>query len=155
MREMTIGEVAGRSGLPSSTLRYYEEKGLIRSIGRRGLSRVFRADVLQQLSLIALGQSAGFSLNDIAAMLDADGQPAIDRRRLTEKADELDRTIERLSAVRDELRRAASCPAARHIECSMFQKMLKATGAGDIKSKTGKGSLRGHVAEAIRQASSQ
>jgi DNA-binding transcriptional MerR regulator len=39
MKEMDIGEVARRCGLPSSTLRYYEEKGLIRSIGRRGLSR--------------------------------------------------------------------------------------------------------------------
>ncbi|EPJ93908.1 helix-turn-helix domain-containing protein [Pseudomonas psychrophila] len=142
MKEMTIGEVAAHSGLPSSTLRYYEEKGLIRSIGRRGLSRVFRADVLQQLSLIALGQSAAFSLDEIAAMLDVDGQPAIDRQRLSQKADELDRTIERLSAVRDELRRAASCPAALHIECSTFQKMLKAAGAGDIKPKTGKASLR-------------
>ncbi len=124
MKEMNIGEVAKRSGLPASTLRYYEEKGLIRSIGRRGLTRMFRADVLQQLSLIALGQAAAFSLDDIATMLDADGQPAIDHQRLTDKADELDRTIERLSAVRDELRRAAACPAPRHIECSKFQKML-------------------------------
>ncbi|WP_347927201.1 helix-turn-helix domain-containing protein [Pseudomonas helvetica] len=144
MKEMDIGEVARRSGLPSSTLRYYEEKGLIRSIGRRGLSRVFRADVLQRLSLIALGQSAVFSLDDIAAMLDADGQPAIDHKRLAEKADELDRTIERLSAIRDELRRAASCPAPRHIECPMFQKMLNAIGSGNLKRKTGKGSLRRH-----------
>ncbi|POA19251.1 transcriptional regulator [Pseudomonas sp. FW300-N1A1] len=142
MKELDIGEVARRSGLPSSTLRYYEEKGLISSIGRRGLSRVFRADVLQRLSLIALGQSAEFSLDDIVAMLDADGQPDIDRQRLNEKADELDRTIERLSAIRDELRRVASCPAPHHIECSKFQKMLNAIGTGDIKRKTGKGDLR-------------
>jgi DNA-binding transcriptional MerR regulator len=108
---MDIGEVARRPGLPSSTLRYYEEKSLICSIARRGLSRVFRADVLQRLSLIALGQSAAFSLDDIAAVLGADGQPPIDNNRLAEKADELHRTIERLSAIRDQLRRAASCPA--------------------------------------------
>lgn len=144
MKEMDIGEVARRSGLPSSTLRYYEEKGLIHSIGRRGLSRVFRADVLQRLSLIALGQSAAFSLDDIAAMLGSDGQPAIDHKRLAEKADELDRTIEHLSAIRDELRRAAACPAPRHIECPTFQKMLDAMGTGDLKRKTGKGSLRRH-----------
>ena len=135
MKEMDIGEVARRSGLPASTLRYYEEKGLICSIGRRGLTRVFRADVLQRLSLIALGQSAAFSLDEIAAMLDADGQPAIDHQRLTDKADELDRTIERLSAVRDELRRAAACPAPRHIECSKFQKMLKDVGTVGVVRK--------------------
>lgn len=135
MKEMNIGEVAKRSGLPASTLRYYEEKGLIRSIGRRGLTRIFRADVLQQLSLIALGQAAAFSLDDIATMLDADGQPAIDHQRLTDKADELDRTIERLSAVRDELRHAAACPAPRHIECSKFQKMLKDVGTVGVVRK--------------------
>ena len=126
MKEMDIGEVARRCGLPSSTLRYYEEKGLIRSIGRRGLSRVFAADVLERLSMITLGQSAAFSLDDIATMLDADGQPVIDHQRLAEKADELDRTIQQLSAIRDGLRRAAACPAARHIECANFQKILSA-----------------------------
>ena len=144
MKEMNIGEVSRRSGLPASTLRYYEETGLICSTGRRGLTRVFRADVLQRLSLIALGQSAAFSLDEIAAMLDADGQPAIDHQRLTDKADELDRTIERLSTVRDELRRAAACPAPRHIECSKFQKILKYIGTGGAKRKTGKCGLSGH-----------
>ena len=142
MKEMDISEVARRSGLPASTLRYYEEKGLISSVGRRGLSRVFRADVLQRLSLIALGQSAELSLGDLAAMLDAEGQPDIDRQRLNQKADELDRTIERLSATRDELRRVACCPAARHIECSTFQKLLNAIGKEDTKRKSGKGKLR-------------
>ncbi|AYG08522.1 MerR family transcriptional regulator [Pseudomonas fluorescens] len=133
MKEMDIGEVARRCGLPSSTLRYYEEKGLIRSIGRRGLSRVFAADVLERLSLITLGQSAAFSLDDIATMLDADGQPAIDHQRLAEKADELDRTIQQLSAIRDGLRRAAACPAARHIECANFQKILSAVKTGSVR----------------------
>ncbi|UXZ24428.1 helix-turn-helix domain-containing protein [Pseudomonas sp. YeP6b] len=142
MKELDISEVARRSGLPASTLRYYEEKGLISSIGRRGLIRVFRADVLQRLSLIALGQSAELSLDDLFAMLDAEGQPDIDRQRLNEKADELDRTIERLSVIRDELRRVACCPVASHIECSTFQKLLNAVGKGDIKRKTGKGHLR-------------
>lgn len=142
MKEMDISEVARRSGLPASTLRYYEEKGLISSVGRRGLSRVFRADILQRLSLIALGQSAELSLGDLAAMLDAEGQPDIDRQRLNQKADELDRTIERLSATRDELRRVACCPAARHIECSTFQKLLNAIGKEDTKRKSGKGKLR-------------
>ena len=136
MKEMDIGEVARRCGLPSSTLRYYEEKGLIRSIGRRGLSRVFAADVLERLSLITLGQSAAFSLDDIATMLDADGQPAIDHQRLAEKADELDRTIQQLSAIRDGLRRAAACPAARHIECANFQKILSAVKTGSVRRNT-------------------
>lgn len=93
MKEMDIGKVARWSGLPASTLRYYEERGLIRSIGRNGLKRVFGESVLQRLALIALGRTAGFSLDDIAAML---AGPQIDRQLLESKADELDQTIRRL-----------------------------------------------------------
>ena len=58
---MDIAEVARRSGLPASTLRYYEEKGLIASTGRQGLRRTFAPGVLDQLALVALGRAAGFS----------------------------------------------------------------------------------------------
>jgi len=51
-----IAEVSRRTGVPASTLRYYEEKGLIESLGRRGLRRTFDAGVVDRLSLIALGQ---------------------------------------------------------------------------------------------------
>lgn len=45
---MDIAEVAKRSGVPASTLRYYEEKGLICSVGRQGIRRVFHANVLER-----------------------------------------------------------------------------------------------------------
>ena len=102
---MDISEVVRRSGLPASTLRFYEQKGLIASVGRRGLHRVFAAGVLEQLSLIALGRAAGFSLNEIAAMFGADGRPRIERQQLLEKADELDQSIKQLTAMRDGLAR--------------------------------------------------
>ena len=121
MKEMDIGKVARWSGLPASTLRYYEERGLIRSIGRNGLKRVFGESVLQRLALIALGRTAGFSLDDIAAML---AGPKIDRQLLESKADELDQTIRRLSAIRDGLRHAAVCPADNHLACPKFQRLM-------------------------------
>ena len=124
MKEMDIGKVARWSGLPASTLRYYEEKGLIRSIGRNGLKRVFGESVLQRLSLIALGRTAGFSLDDIAAMLAAENGPTIDRQLLEDKADQLDLTIRRLSAIRDGLRHAAVCPAENHLACPKFQRLM-------------------------------
>ena len=83
---MDIGEVSRRSGVPVSTLRYYEEKGLIASIGRRGLRRQFDPGVVERLALIALGRSASFSLDEIARMFAPDGQPRIDRKMLTAKA---------------------------------------------------------------------
>jgi DNA-binding transcriptional MerR regulator len=122
---MDIVEVAKRSGIPASTLRFYEEKGLIASRGRRGLRRLFEPQVLERLALIALGQSAGFSLDEIARMFGADGRPRIDRALLAAKAGELDGTIRRLSEMRDGLRHAAACPAPSHMQCPTFRRLLR------------------------------
>lgn len=121
---LDIGEVAKRSGLPISTLRFYEEKGLIRSVGRNGLRRLFEASVLDRLALIILGRDAGFSLEEIATMLTPDAAH-IDRDQLLAKADELDRTIKQLTSMRDGLRHAAVCAAPSHLECPTFQRLLR------------------------------
>ena len=139
---MDITEVAKRSGVPASTLRFYEEKGLIASIGRRGLRRVFSAGVLERLALIALGRSAGFSLDEIASMFAPDGRPQIDRRVLAAKAKELDGTIRKLSAMRDGLRHAAVCSAPSHMECPTFRRLLAGAAAGAIGKRGKKASSK-------------
>ena len=139
MRDLDISQVARRSGMPASTLRYYEEKGLIRSIGRRGLRRLFDPGVLERLALIALGRVAGFSLDEIALMFAPNGRPEIDRARLATKADELDATIRRLSAMRDGLRHAAKCRAPSHLECPTFRRILSAAAGRDRTSRGKKG----------------
>lgn len=111
--------------MAASRLRFYEEKGLIASIGRRGLKRLFDGGVLDRLALIALGRTAGFSLDEIADMLGADDRPRLDRTQLSARADELDQTIKRLGALRDGLRHAAACPAPSHMQCPTFQRLLK------------------------------
>lgn len=126
MELMDIREVAERSGVPPSTLRYYEEVGLIRSIGRHGLRRQFDADVLLKLSLIELGKTAGFSLSEIAGMFGKDDRPDIPRDQLRAKADDLQRQMLDLRMLRDALRHVAECPAPSHLECPTFRKLLKA-----------------------------
>ena len=125
MRDLDISEVAKRAGVPASTLRFYEEKGLIASIGRRGLRRLFDPGVVERLSLIAVGRSAGFSLDEIAAMILSDGGLEIDRGMLSAKARQLDVTIRRLTAMRDGLRHAAACPAPDHLQCPKFQHIMQ------------------------------
>ena len=105
---MDIATVARRAGVPASTLRFYEEKGLIASVGRHGLRRMFATD----------------------------GSPRIDRGLLSRKADELDRTIERLTALREGLRHAAQCPAPSHMECPTFRRLL--AGASTASASRGK-----------------
>jgi DNA-binding transcriptional MerR regulator len=124
VRELDIAEVARRSGLPASTLRFYEEKGLIKSVGRRGLRRLFDPAVLERLSLLALGSSAGFSLDEMKRMFRPNGLLEIDRKMLADKAGDLDRSIRRLTAMRDGLRHAAACPAPSHMECPTFRRLL-------------------------------
>jgi DNA-binding transcriptional MerR regulator len=134
MKDLDIAEVAQRSGVPASTLRFYEEKGLIASIGRRGIRRLFDPDVLERLALITVGRAAGFSLNEIASMFAPDGRPRIDRRMLAAKAGELDKTIRQLSAMRDGLKHAAACKAPSHMECATFRRILKAAASGAIRA---------------------
>jgi DNA-binding transcriptional MerR regulator len=144
VKDLDIAEVAQRSGVPASTLRFYEEKGLIASIGRRGLRRLFDPRVLERLALIALGRAAGFSLEEIARMFAPDGRPRIDRGMLAGKAKELDTTIRKLSAMREGLRHAAVCPAPSHMECPTFRRILRAaaSGAFELRQKKAPHRLR-------------
>jgi DNA-binding transcriptional MerR regulator len=142
MRELDIAEVARRSGVSAATLRFYEEKGLIAAIGRHGLRRVFPADVLERLALIALGRASGFSLDEIARMFTPEGGPRIDRQLLAAKAEELDRTIHELTAMRDGLRHAAACRAPSHMECPTFRRILRAAASGAIGKRRKKAPRR-------------
>ena len=136
--------MARRSGVPASTLRFYEEKGLIASIGRRGLRRVFDPGVLGRLALISLGRAAGFSLDEIAHMFAPNGRPRINRQMLAAKAEELDRTIRQLTDMRDGLRHAAACPARGHMECPTFTRYLRAATSGALGAKGESVQFAGH-----------
>ncbi len=139
---MDIADVAKRSGVPASTLRFYEEKGLIVSLAKPGARRQFASQILDQLALITLGQTAGFSLDDIRSMFATDGGPHIDRTMLAAKADELDATIRRLRAMSRGLRHAAACPAPSHAECPTFQRLVKAAAKSALEGKKARGRLR-------------
>ncbi|MDT9001082.1 helix-turn-helix domain-containing protein [Paucibacter sp. APW11] len=135
---MDISEVAKRSGVAASALRYYERKGLIRSLDSDSARRQFAPAVLDQLALIALGQAGGFSLDEIRSMFSSEGGPQIDRQMLAGKADELDQLIKRLKAMSEGLRHAAACPAPSHAQCPSFQRLLKAAAAGALQARPAK-----------------
>lgn len=129
MNLLDIAEVAKLSGLPAATLRFYEEKGLIESLGRRGLRRTFDPAVIERLSLISLGRMAGFSLDDMAAMFGSGPRPTIDRAMLSAKAEELGRHIKQLAALKKGLEHAAACPAPDHLECPSFRRLVSVAAA--------------------------
>lgn len=65
-------------------------------------------------------------------MLAPDGRVLLDRQQLTRKAHELDCLLEKISGVRDELRRIAACPSASHEQCPSFQQRLKDVARKDV-----------------------
>jgi len=124
MKILDIGEVSVQTGISPSTLRYYEDLGLISSVGRHGLRRQFGPEILLRLSLIAIGKSAGFSLEEIAGIFGAHGEPNLSRRRMKSKAEEIGRQIRELTALKKALEHAAECPAPSHMECPTFRRLL-------------------------------
>jgi DNA-binding transcriptional MerR regulator len=130
---MDIAEVAQRSGMAASTLRYYEKKGLIKPIGRNGLRRNYAPAVLDTLAIVSLGQSAGLSLAEIGSMFTPEGGTSIDRALLLAKAEEVEALARRLKAMGEGLRHAAACPAPSHAQCPKFQRLLKAAASGALE----------------------
>lgn len=122
--ELDIAEVAARSGLTASALRFYERRGLIASRGRNGLRRTFAPDVVDRLGLIRCAQEAGFTLAQIARFLVATPGDDELRERMGQRAEELDKEITRLIRMRDSLRHAATCTHSPLVECPDFKERL-------------------------------
>ncbi len=105
---MTIGEVAERAHVATSTIRYYERRGLLAADARQSGQRRFREATLRRLVFIGMLQDAGLALDDIAGILDAEHVAewkAIARRRL----EVLDEEINRLNEAREYLAGALLC----------------------------------------------
>jgi MerR family redox-sensitive transcriptional activator SoxR len=113
-KELTIGQVAERSGVATSALRFYEEQGLISSRRTTGNQRRYRRDVLRRVAFIRVSQNVGMPLNEIRAALDRlpDG-------RTPNKSDwavvseswraDLDARIRQMVRLRDDLTECIGC----------------------------------------------
>ncbi|MEQ4921936.1 helix-turn-helix domain-containing protein [Proteus hauseri] len=124
LAEMDITEVSQATGLASSAIRYYEKKGLINSIGRKGLKRVYHPDILTRLALISLAQQAHFSLDEIAQLSANQKTPEIDRNIVHLKIEEIDKKINELIQLKKGLEHIRVCPEENHFQCRHFQKVL-------------------------------
>ncbi|MGA9114118.1 MAG: MerR family transcriptional regulator [Candidatus Dormiibacterota bacterium] len=121
---LDIGEVAARTGMPASTLRYYERGGLVASAGRRGLRRQYRPEVIQTLAVVALCRQAGFNLGEIQELLATGGQPPV-RALAAQKRDQLRDHARQLTLLADLIDHFVGCPNANAFECEYFQDALR------------------------------
>jgi MerR family transcriptional regulator, redox-sensitive transcriptional activator SoxR len=122
--ELLIGEVARRSGLRVSAIRYYEAVGLLPEPRRVSGRRHYESQVLQTLSVIGTAQRAGLTLDEIRELLTASNgsEPVSERLRTIaeRKLPEVDALIERAHLVRGWLEAAAACRCPTLDDCKLF-----------------------------------
>ncbi len=123
--ELTIGEVALRSGVTSSALRFYETQGLIASRRTDGNQRRYVRDVLRRVAVIQAGVAAGIPLRRIAVALDALPAGRTPTRRDWQRLsaawrDELDDRIRTLQGLRDDLDSCIGCGCLSLRRCVLF-----------------------------------
>ena len=123
-RELTVGEVAERSGLAVSTLHFYESKGLIRSNRSRGNQRRYPRAVLRRVAVIKVAQRTGIPLSEIRSALSVlpDDRPVTveDWGKLSENwRQQLDDRIANLTALRDQLTGCIGCGCLSMRDCPL------------------------------------
>lgn len=119
---LDIGDVAARTGLAPSALRFYERRGLISPAGRNGIRRVYDADVLARLGLITCARTAGFTIAEIGRFLAATPDDDQIRERMSDRARALDTEIARMRRLRDSLAHAAICSRVPLVACPDFKR---------------------------------
>jgi DNA-binding transcriptional MerR regulator len=122
---MDIAEVRERTGLSAAALHHYEELGLIAPTGRVGLRRQYDGEVIEVLSVIALCQRSGFSLDEVRELMN--------RRKDSEwkalaraKLDDIEERVRSLEQARDGLRHALECTSRDIMLCEHFRSRLEA-----------------------------
>jgi MerR family transcriptional regulator, redox-sensitive transcriptional activator SoxR len=123
-RPLTIGAVAARTGKRPSTIRYYEQIGLLPPAARVSGRRVYGPDIVRTLAVIETGQRAGLTLDEIRSLLAVSpvDEAAIERLRevAARKLPEIRELIERTEIVRDWLESAARCECPSLDTCPLF-----------------------------------
>lgn len=119
-----IGEVAREAGVSVSAIRFYERNGLLPEAERVGGRRRFDAGTVRRLEVINVAKQAGFSLDEIRALLDSidAGAPAHEELQAlaSRKLPEMDALIERTRAMRDWLAVASACGCESLEDCPLF-----------------------------------
>ena len=123
---LAIGELARRSGLASSALRYYERVGLLTPAARAGGRRHYNSPSTERVALIRLCQEAGFTLREIRALLATGNRRGRPWARLAEaKLRELDTRIAQAKRAKTMVRHVLACPHRTLFTCPNFRRVLK------------------------------
>jgi MerR family redox-sensitive transcriptional activator SoxR len=147
---LTIGQVAERSGMAVSALRYYEAQGLVTATRTPGGARRFPRSVLRRLAFVRAAQNVGLTLPEIrealAALPDGRTPSAGDWARLSASwRDRLDERIRALEQLRDGLSSCIGCGCLSLTRCALYN-------PGDVRGAEGSGARL--LPPALRRVSS-
>jgi len=107
---MTIGEVAKRSGLRPSAIRYYEKVGLLPKPARSSGQRRYDSRILARLAVLKRAKNYGFTLDEVRQLFNDPGRPSERWQRVArQKVVELDALIERIRGMKDLIVRRCQC----------------------------------------------
>ncbi|HEY1355205.1 MAG TPA: MerR family transcriptional regulator [Solirubrobacterales bacterium] len=123
--ELRIGEVAEAAGVSVSAIRFYEHEGLLPRPERVGGQRRFTRQTVRRLGIIGVAKRAGFSLDEIRALLTAtdEGAPAHEQLRTlaARKLPEVEALVDRAEAMRAWLTAASACGCRSLDDCALFR----------------------------------
>lgn len=136
-KELSVGQLAQRSGVAVTALHFYESKGLIHSSRNPGNQRRYPREVLRRVALIKVAQRLGIPLAEIGAALkslpDHRAPTAADWKLLSEKwSNDLDERIRQLSLLRDKLNGCIGCGCLSMEACPLRN-------YGDVLGEQGSG----------------
>ena len=118
---MTIGDLVLRSGVPASTIRYWERVAVLPTPARLNGQRRYAQDAIHRLAVLRLAQACGFHLDEMRNLMHGfqPGTPAFRRWKVLarDKQDELDRQIAKLQAMRRAVNRVFNCKCTELSEC--------------------------------------
>ena len=123
-RLLSIGELAERTGVAPTALRYYDELGLVRPALRESGQRRYAPTAVAQVGVILLFREVGFSLAEIGS-LTAAGDRQSHRELIDRKLAELSEQQHRLDVTRALLEHGRRCPADAHTECPQFWSIVE------------------------------
>ena len=128
--KLRIGEVAARSGLRKSAIRYYESIGLLSEPERSAGQRLYEKSVLRRLAAIGIARRAGLSLNEIRLLFEAAAEPMSARLQqiAAKKLPEVEGLIKRGEAMRQWLKAAEECGCEAIDDCALFDAERVASG---------------------------
>lgn len=134
---LSIGEVAARTGMKVSAIRYYEEIGIIQAIRSEGANRRFTRSEIRKVSFIGISQTLGFSLKEISTELQK-----LPDDRAPNKADwakisrtfrkSLNQRVAMIERLRDKLDGCIGCGCLSMQKCTLYNK-------DDIAAEQGSG----------------